>query len=319
MAYYMQIDIERMMEHPISDLYRLSNSKYKHYRLVSIPKKNGEMRDLTVPDYELKMMQNKIYNCFLKEVRLSPRAKAYVSGGSTYKNAVHHRGKPMILKLDIRHFFDNILYCHVKDKVFDHDHYEEKARVLLTELCTYEGHLAQGAPTSPVISNIVMRDFDLEMGKWCDRMSIDYTRYCDDMTFSGCFDPSLIISKVECELGKMGLNLNPSKTKVVTQGQQMNVTGLVVNDKIRVPAAYRREIRQEMYYIKKYGITNHLYHRQITGDRESYKRKLLGRINYVLTINRHDKEMLAYRKFLLNMDKEAVRRSVQMTIYEIIK
>ena len=318
MAYYNRLDIERTIDHSISDLYRLSNSKYKHYRLLSIPKKNGEMRVLTVPDHELKVIQNKIYKCFLKDVRLSPRAKAYVSGGSTYINAVHHRGKAMILKLDIRHFFDNILYCHVKDKVFDSEHYEEKAGILLTELCTYEGHLAQGAPTSPVISNIVMREFDSEIGNWCNQMSIDYTRYCDDMTFSGCFDPALIISKVEFELGKMGLILNPSKIKVITQGKQMNVTGIIVNEKIRVPAKYRREIRQEMYYIKRYGITNHLYHRRISCDRESYKRKLLGRINYVLTINRHDKEMLAYRRFLLNMDKEPVRKSVQISMFDLI-
>lgn len=318
MAYYLRDDIERMMELSISDLYRLSNSKYKHYRLISIPKKNGEMRDLTVPDHELKMIQNKIYNCFLKAVRLSPRAKAYVNGGSTYKNAVHHRGKAMILKLDIRHFFDNILYSHVKDRVFGPDQYDEKTRVLLTELCTYEGHLAQGAPTSPAISNIVMTRFDMEIGKWCDRMSVDYTRYCDDMTFSGTFDPSLIIFKVECELGKMGLNLNSSKTKVIMQGQQMNVTGIIVNNKIRVPATYRRDIRQEMYFIKKYGITDHLYHRRITCDCESYKRKLLGRINYVLTINRHDEEMLEYRKILLDMDKDTLRKAVQMSIFDFM-
>ena len=106
--------------------------------------------------------------------------------------------------------------------------------MVLTYLCTYDEHLTQGSPTSSYISNLVMKDFDEEIGAWCESNHITYTRYSDDMTFSGDFNPSEIIVKVRKSLYKLGLELNNSKTHVVSHHSSQKVTGIVVNEKAQV-------------------------------------------------------------------------------------
>ena len=185
-------------------------------------------------------------------------AMAYRKGESTIANAAPHVGKQIILKMDIRHFFDHLIYPFVKEKAFPKEKYSEPIRVLLIMLCIYMEALPQGAPTSPTISNIVMRDFDNVVGHWCEEKDIVYTRYCDDMTFSGDFEPGQVIIFVKEELQKLGLYINSKKTVVVGKGQKHSVTGIVVNEKISVSSDYKKCIRQELYYCKKYGIDSHI-------------------------------------------------------------
>lgn len=109
-----------------------------------------------------------------------------------------------------------------------------------------------------MISNIIMRDFDDTVGRWCDARSISYTRYCDDMTFSGDFDSREVIDLVRKELRKMGLFLNDKKTIRVMRGQRQSVTGIVVNEGMSVPSAYRKKLRQEVYYCRRFGVEEHL-------------------------------------------------------------
>ena len=210
-------------------LYGVSNQVGKHYHQVSIPKANGSTRSLHVPDAQLKAIQRKINDVLLAPEPISPCATAYRPGCSTKINAMLHVGQPVLLKLDILHFFDSITYPMVKEKVFPADRFSEANRILLTILCTHQEAVPQGAPTSPAISNIIMRDFDSKIGAWCERHSIGYTRYCDDMTFSGYFDPEQLIDLVKSELRKMGFFLNGKKTTLVRDGRQKIVTGLVVN------------------------------------------------------------------------------------------
>ena len=135
---------------------------------------------------------------------ISRYAKAYRFGSTTLKNAKPHIGKKAVLKLDILHFFDSVRYSDVKDKVFPEEIYAENIRILLAMLCYYKDFLPQGAPTSPAITNILMYEFDELVGQWCRDRAISYTRYCDDMTFSGDFDPSEVIRFVKLELKKIG-------------------------------------------------------------------------------------------------------------------
>ena len=202
-----------------------------------------------------------------------------------------------IYKLDIRHFFDNIIYPTVK-KAFPSDRYSEQNRILLALLCSFRDTLPQGAPTSPGISNIIMRDFDFAVGQWCDSHAISYTRYCDDMTFSGEFDPASVIAMVRNELQKTGLFLNESKTTVVHKGQKQQVTGIVVNEAAHIPNDYKRKIRQEMYFCKKYGVSAHLDHLGTKISPEAYTASMLGRVNYVLSVEPSNSEMLHYRDVL---------------------
>lgn len=279
-------------------LYSVSRRREKHYRVAQVPKGNGELRELRVPDDLLKAIQRSIVDHLLVYEAISPFATAYRFGGGVRVNALPHVGKPVLLKLDIRHFFDHIIYPMVKEKVFPAERYSEANRVLLSLLCVYQDALPQGAPTSPIISNIVMREFDNTVGGWCLRYGVTYTRYCDDMTFSGDFRPDEVIRLVKSELRRMGLFLNGKKTAILRNGQRKAVTGVVVNEKARVSAAYRRKLRQEVYYCEKFGVEEHIRRLGLEISPEQYARQLLGRVNYALQIDPTDQEMQRYKRWL---------------------
>ena len=93
----------------------------------------------------------------------------------------------------------------VYNRCFLEEYFPRGVRILLTYLCTYNEFLPQGAPTSSYISNLVMRDFDEEIGSFCEKNNISYTRYSDDMTFSGNFGVKSVIYKVKAELKKIGM------------------------------------------------------------------------------------------------------------------
>ena len=281
-------------------LYAVSNNLGKHYRKVKLPKKNGGFRTLSVPDEVLKSIQRQIAEVLLIHSPTSRYAKAYRFGSSTLRNAMHHVGKQVVLKLDILHFFDSIRYSTVKDKVFPEEIYAEPVRILLTMLCYHKDALPQGAPSSPAITNIILYEFDEQIGQWCRERGIAYTRYCDDMTFSGDFNPAEVIRFVRLELKKMGFLLNEQKTQIQRPGQQQTVTGIVVNEKLSIPADYRRKLRQELYYCRKFGIQEHLQKIGLEIPENTYRMQLLGKVNYVLQVHPNDKDMLDARKWLLN-------------------
>ena len=288
-------------------LYSVSNHIHRHYHPVKIPKGNGEFRQLYVPDDFLKSIQRSINDNLLSMEEISSYATAYRPGGSTKVNANPHVGKPVLLKLDIRHFFDHLIYPIVKDKAFPKERYSEQNRVLLSLLCVYMDALPQGAPTSPMISNIIMKNFDNTIGSWCSSKGISYTRYCDDMTFSGNFEPGIVIHRVKTELKKLGLYLNDKKTVVVRKGQKHSVTGIVVNEHLGVPVEYKKQIRQEMYYCMKFGIESHLKSTSNKLPIENYMLQILGRINYVLSIEPQNKQMIKYKTWLKEQQKSRVK------------
>ncbi len=275
-------------------LYAIANQIKDNYYIYEIPKKSGGVRKIYAPNYTLKYIQKQIVRNLLQEQRISKYAKAYYKGATLKENAVIHQKKSVILKLDLQNFFESITFKQVYEEVFYM--YPENIRVLLTNLCLYDNRLPQGAPTSPYISNIVMREFDERIGKWCKDKKINYTRYSDDLTFSGVFEPKEIIKKVKEELYKRNLKLNKKKIHVIKNSMQQRVTGLVVNQKIQVAKSYRKEIRKEMYYIRKYGIKSHLEKINSSKNKEEYINCLKGKINFVLMINKEDKEFQKYQK-----------------------
>lgn len=289
--------IEKDLGFSAKTLYGLSNSLEKHYHTVYLPKSDGSKRKLSVPDLILKLVQKSIADNILIQYPISKYAKAYKPGSSIQKNARPHVGKKKILKLDIEGFFDHILYSRVKDTVFYEEKYSESIRILLTMLCYYNDSLPQGAPTSPAITNIIMYDFDETVGTFCNEKNIAYTRYCDDMTFSGCFDEREIISFVKGELRKLGLFLKNRKTAVISASKRQVVTGIVVNEKMNVTKDYKKTIRQEIYYIKKFGLDEHLKRLGIS-DKQQYVLSLKGRIAFVLQTIPNNCEFIEYKNFL---------------------
>lgn len=282
-------------------LYAVSNNLSKHYRKAKLPKKSGGYRNLSVPDEVLKSIQKRIADVLLIHMPVSRYAKAYRFGSSTLRNAKHHVGKQVVLKLDILHFFDSIRYSTVKDKAFPEEIYAEPLRILLTMLCYHKDALPQGVPSSPAITNIILYEFDELIGQWCRERGIAYTRYCDDMTFSGNFDPAEVIRFVRLELKKMGFLLNEQKTRIQRPGQQQTVTGIVVNEKLSIPADYRRKLRQDLYYCRKFGIREHLQKIGLEMTEDTYRMQLLGKVNYVLQVHPDDRDVLDARRWLMRL------------------
>ena len=267
-------------------LYTLSNQIGKHYHAVTIPKKSGGVRILHVPDPLLKSVQRSIADNLLAYMPVSEYACAYRYGMSAARSAAAHTGKDTVMRLDIRGFFDHITFAQIREKVFSARRFSEANSILLTVLCVYEDILPQGAPTSPMISNLILRGFDDVMGEWCRKRGITYTRYCDDMTFSGTFDAREVKEKAAALLRKEGFFLNGKKTMIRHRGQRQFTTGLVVNEMVSVPAGYRRKIRQEMHCIETFGLLSHMEHAGIREDPEAYLRSLQGRIRYVLSVSK---------------------------------
>ncbi len=280
--------IEGDLGFPARTLYALSNNLKNHYKTVEIPKRDGGVRKLSVPSIILKRVQRSIVDKILVYEPISSYATAYRYGATVQKNAACHVGNKKILKLDILHFFDSIYYSAVKDRVFNAERFSESVRVLLTMLCYYKDALPQGAPTSPAITNIIMREFDETVGAWCEERGISYTRYCDDMTFSGDFDGREVKDFVKSELLKNHLLLNEKKTVLATKGTRQSVTGIVVNEKLNVSSEYRRKIRQEVYFCLKFGVEEHIKRLGKT-DADKYLHSLLGKINFVLQTRGYDR------------------------------
>ena len=282
----------------IKTIYSISNNIEKNYKTYKIKKHSGKYRTIYEPNSILKQIQKQILVNILNNKCISKYAKAYHKGIGLKDNAISHINKEMLLKLDIKDFFENISFLDVYNSCFPIEYFPKSVGMILTYLCTYDNHLTQGSPTSAYISNLVMKEFDEVLGLWCEENNISYTRYSDDMTFSGEFNPREVIVKVRKMLYKLGLELNNKKIHIIHKSSNQNVTGIVVNEKVQVSAKYRKEIRQEIYYIRKFGLESHLKKRNIDIEKEKYINILYGKILYVLQINNKDNEFNKYKKFM---------------------
>ena len=112
-------------------------------------------------------------------------------------------------------------------------------------------------------------------------------------------EPLPVIRLVKDELLKIGFYLNDKKTVVLHNGQKKMVTGVVVNEKLNAPLSYRKKLRQELYYCKKYGASSHLARKGIDMNEKDYIRKLLGKVNYVLSLDAESGEMQEYKTWLI--------------------
>lgn len=139
----------------------------------------------------------------------------------------------------------------------------------------------------------------MEIGNYCRERGIAYTRYCDDMTFSSDhIDKNELIGKVSEELKKYGLRINGKKTVSAPAGRKQTVTGVTVNEKPNTDKEYRRSIRQQIYFCKKYGVDEHLKATSNPISAEKYLSSLLGRIGYVLQITPNNPEFTEYRAYV---------------------
>lgn len=271
------------------------------YRNFEITKKNGKKRPISEPLPSLKEIQIWILENILEKVPVSPFAKAYKPGTRLIENLKFHKNQPKVFTLDLENFFPSIK-IEVVEKVFLELGYSKIVSELLAKLCTKNSALPQGAPTSPYLSNLVFRKSDTIISEFCKQRKIKYTRYADDLSFSGDFDENELLDKVNETIKNLNLHINESKTKLMTPDKRQTITGIVVNDKPQVEFNKRNELRQAMYYIHKFGFEEHRVYKEI--NQANYLEHLLGKINFVLQINPKDYEFSAYKELLIDLKKK---------------
>lgn len=268
------------------------------YRHFFIPKKDGSFRLVSEPLPSLKEIQNWILIEILYKNKVSKYAKAFVPNRGLKDHVKYHVNAEKVLTLDIKKFFDSIQFEYI-EKIFKKMGYSSNMSNLLAKLCYLQNSLPQGAPTSPFLTNILLFDFDETISEYCRKNNIKYTRYADDLAFSGPLKKIELTNLVKKELRKLNLMTNNSKTKLMRQNEQQIISGLIVNSKVQVPKSQRNKLRNEMYYIKKFGIDSHM--EKINQTKQNYILHLIGKINYILSMNSADNEFIEYKKYLYEL------------------
>ena len=269
----------------IESLYAMSNSQESYYRAFDIPKRSGGRRRIDAPLPSIAFLQRWVLDNILNSVPLHAAAKAYRKGNSTFDNARFHRKQRVVLKVDVKNFFGSIREPSVF-VIFKDLGYSRRLSKLLSMTSSLRGTLPQGAPTSGALANIYMRAFDDAVFTACKESNIRYTRYADDLTFSGSdFDTDAQVRLVDKQLSKIGLSVNGKKTRVLLPHVRQDVTGLVVNEKISVPQDFRRRLRQECYFIQKFGIHGHAREVNAASVRIRLE-QVIGRLSYVMSIHK---------------------------------
>ncbi|MFO0825792.1 MAG: reverse transcriptase family protein [Gemmataceae bacterium] len=233
-----------------------------HYVKFQVPKKSGGMRTLAAPHKKLKAAQHFILANIVGKFPVTEAAHGFVAGRGIVSNATEHVNRTAVVNLDLENFFPSVVFPRVR-AVFERYGYSGSVATILALLCTecprssvtyagvkYEAAtgprgLPQGAPTSPALSNQVARRLDKRLLGVATKLGLTYTRYADDLTFSGGEEltskTGWLLAKVRHIAQEEGFKVNEKKTRVMRRGAAQMVTGIVVNDK---PSISREELRR---------------------------------------------------------------------------
>lgn len=272
-------DVAQSLELSISQLRWLAFhndvATRTHYIQFEIPKKSGGVRILSAPHKKLDKAQRWILDNVLNKLTTEPAAHGFVPGRSIFTNAQPHVGRAVLVNMDLENFFPNITFARVR--YFFHTlGYSKAVATIFALLCTeaprrrvtYAGEsylvatgkrgLPQGACTSPAISNQLARRLDRRLQGLAKRLDVNYTRYADDITFSG--DKNLldrtgyVMACVRHVAQDEGFTVNEKKNRVLRQNQSQRVTGLVVNAKPNVPRKKLKQVRAILHRAKTEGL-----------------------------------------------------------------
>lgn len=236
-----------------------------HYYAYTLPKDAGGVRTITAPNARLKRLQRRLLASLFNAVPLHPAATGFRTGQSIVTNAVPHVGKRLVVNVDITSFFDSTSYTRILSACRQAAGGQLSARAyfLLADLCSYHGHLPTGAPTSPTLANIILSPVDRALTTVAAKHDIAYTRYADDLTFSGGDNVPRLLPFAQRLLGELGYQLDPNKTNLFRRGRRQIVTGLVVNDKPNLPRRLRRRLRAAVHW-RTHGKTPHWHGRDMS-------------------------------------------------------
>ncbi|MHC5229315.1 reverse transcriptase family protein [Enterococcus sp. LJL99] len=284
------------------EVYKIANSNSRFfYKEFLLQKKNGGERKIKAPLPTLNIIQKWIFENILANLKCSVYCKSYQKNLSLKDNAKFHRRQPILMKLDISSFFDDISWGLIYN-IFKNLGYSVEVSTLITKLVMYTENgkvkgIPQGAISSPMLSNLVLKKFDENIGYYCVNNKIRYTRYADDLTFSGNFDTYKLKTFVNKELHKNGFLLNNRKTKILKSNDRQVVTGIVVNEKMQVSRKYRKNLRLEIYHLL-FRTQQHFEYKKLKNydEKSMYLKTIIGKVNFVLQVNSSDKEFKTYKK-----------------------
>lgn len=266
------------------------------YTSFEIPKKNGGVRTIKAPSGELKSIQKKLASelgRYQQDIWESKGINSNMSHGfqkekSIVTNARIHRNKKYVLSIDLQDFFDSFHFGRVRGFFHKNRDFALPIEVatVLAQLTCFEGCLPQGAPTSPIITNLLCRILDNRLLGIAKKYKLDYTRYADDLTFS-TNDKIFVEHKdeflraIQKEIEYAGFKVNESKTRLVYKDSQQKVTGLVVNEKVNVAQEYYRKTKSMAHSLYKTGGFT------IDGEAGTLQ-QLEGRFSFINQLNKHN-------------------------------
>ncbi len=299
-------------------LVRIIDTRHFLYKFYQIKKKNNKgFRQIVVPYSNLRYIQNYIKTEILDKIPINEHATGFVKGKSIYNNAKIHVNQQEIMNIDLFKFFDSITEEKVY-KVFRSIGYTKNLAWDFAKLTTVnlpetylntfkydelelyrkivkvnESVLPQGAPTSPALSNLVTRRLDKRLSNLAIKFSVNYSRYADDITFSGIYDNVPSFNMVSKIINDEGFRINWRKAKISKKGRLQLVTGLTVSNDLHVHRKFKKEVKKHIYGCLNFGVENHLNHIK-KNDTRFYKEWLLGKIYFIYSIEPE------YAKKLLN-------------------
>lgn len=234
--------------------YAYSSNAKNRYVTFQIPKKDGTSRTIDAPCKGLMVIQ-KALSVLLESIYTpSPSTMGFVNGRSVVANAKVHLGKQYVYNIDLKNFFPSITSGRICARLQAKPYlFNKEIAGFIADICcqkSAEGKvvLPQGAPTSPIMTNIICEKLDFKLQNLAKAFHLTYSRYADDITFSGnrnvfnaegkfCKKLRYIIEEEEHFI------INENKTRLCQRGGRMEVTGVTVNDKLNTSRKYMRQIR----------------------------------------------------------------------------
>lgn len=232
-------------------IYQLSHHSDKYYKTFEIPKKSGGKRTICQPSKKLKGLQSWILVNILNKIQVSPSCKGFRKGSSTLDNALPHIGANTILNLDLKDFFPTVSSKQVYN-VFKTIGYNKLIATVFTNICTYNDMLPQGSPCSPMLANLTAWNLDLRIQGYVGKRGISYTRYADDLSFSGLNPTKVvkIIPMIKTIINDENFEVNHKKTRIASSARAKIVTGLIVNeDSVGIGKQKYKDLRAKIHHL----------------------------------------------------------------------
>lgn len=251
--------------------YANPNNITGRFRQFQIPKKSGGKRQITAPkSYTYKLLLQALNEVFKAVYTPSNYAMGFTQGKSVVMNAERHQGMNYVFNTDLKDFFPSITQTQLKKRLqLPPFNISEQMAFFLSGLCVMQKEihidkikrffyvLPQGAPTSPIITNMICDTLDYQLAGLAKRFRLNYSRYADDITFSSNHNVYQENGPFREELKRIiwgqYLSINATKTRLQKKGQRQEVTGLIVNEKVNVTTKYIRELRDILYIWEQYG------------------------------------------------------------------